>query len=525
MPNMSELLRRTIPGAMSSDLRRSLRNAGCNSAEQMLHPLLWLIATPIFIAGLGGDLFGVWVLVQSMLGFSQLFGLGLTTAITRFLAKYRGREEPDAFRGIIETTGWMYMILGFVAALLTFLLRDWLVVRVIHPPAEYISACSELVALVSAGILVRFFYSVCQSALQGFERHDLAARVGMYANATMILVNIVLVVGGHGLREMVLVVIACNTLGGIAMWLLLRWNFVPGLSLRPQLDGDVIREVWEFGFFNGVRAVVGNLGNYLELFIVSAVLDSGAVGVLGVARRLPLQVHALVGNAMGFLFPFSGTLFERSDDVRLRRVYDKATTAVVIIVSGLLLPILLFGPDFLALWIDPEFAGVARVALLIYCVRYALLPMTIVNHHYLLGAGLAALQAAIVGIVSGLVLLAVWIMTPRYGIEGAAIATLVDIPAVFLTRLYVERRIFGRASLTHNLGYLFAATVPLMIAGIWWSCRSPDYIAGWVAVLGLMALTCALAWMISSAMTILLQRLRLLPNVLHLGSRERVSGL
>ena len=506
--------------AWSSDLRRSVRNASFSSAEHVLHPLLWLLATPVYIAYLGRDLFGVWILVQSILGFSQLFGLGLTTATTKYVAKYRGRENSEALQRVIQTTGWIYMMLGAAAAAIVFLASAWIVGHVIHPLPEHSELCVGAVKLLAAGVFVRFFYSIYQSALQGFERHDLAARVGMIVNAITMVVNIALVTQGYSLHAMIGVVVVCTALGGCAMWCILRMKLVPGLSLRPHLDFAIIREVWQFGFFSGLRAIVSNAGQHLELFIVSSMLGATAVGLLGVARRLPLQVHALISNATAFLFPFTGALVERGDKERLRRVYDKASTAVVILVSGLLMPILLFGPDFLALWIDKEFADLAGLALMIYCVRYGLLPMTIVNHHYLLGAGLARLQAAIVTLTTVVTLLAVYVLTPRYGINGAAGAALVAFPVVFFTRIYVEYRIFGRASLMNNTGYYLPILVPLSITALFVHSRSPGYIHVVPILVGMVA-TAVVAWILSAGVALLLQRLHVLPSVSLFGATHR----
>jgi len=280
--------------------------------------------------------------------------------------------------------------------------------------------------------------------------------------------------------------------------------------LRPHLDFAIIREVWQFGFFSGLRAIVSNAGQHLELFIVSSMLGATAVGLLGVARRLPLQVHALIANATAFLFPFTGALVERGDKERLRRVYDKASTAVVILVSGLLMPILLFGPDFLALWIDKEFADLAGLALMIYCVRYVLLPMTIVNHHYLLGVGLARLHAMIVTLSTISVLLAIYTLTPRYGINGAAGATLIVVPVVFLTRMYVECRIFGHASLKNNIGYYLPIVVPLGITALIARFGSTGYVRGLPLFLG-MVVTAVGAWALAVSIVLLLQRVHVLP--------------
>src|SRR5919106_5802974 len=81
-----------------------------------------LVVTPIIVAALGTEQFGIWALIGSILGFILLLDLGIGPSVIRFAAEQRGREARDETSELASTALVIYLGLALVTLLLSFVL-------------------------------------------------------------------------------------------------------------------------------------------------------------------------------------------------------------------------------------------------------------------------------------------------------------------------------------------------------------------------------------------------------------------
>src|SRR5436309_7491487 len=108
---------------MSLLARRTISNAGWAGACRVLVGVVSLITVPVFIHRLGATSYGVYVLIQSLLGVTGLFNLGFGEAAIKFVAEEDGRGDTTKmmryFRNILAVslvvTGVVFGLLILVA--------------------------------------------------------------------------------------------------------------------------------------------------------------------------------------------------------------------------------------------------------------------------------------------------------------------------------------------------------------------------------------------------------------------------
>lgn len=99
--SFKEFIKRFDPRYRSTDFRRSSLNAAYSTADYLILPILWLIATPIFVSHLGFEQYGIWMLVNTFLGFSGIMAFGLSDATIKFVSKYRGLDDEPGIARVI----------------------------------------------------------------------------------------------------------------------------------------------------------------------------------------------------------------------------------------------------------------------------------------------------------------------------------------------------------------------------------------------------------------------------------------
>jgi O-antigen/teichoic acid export membrane protein len=450
------------PGVRTVEYRRSLANSFANTVEGLVTPLLWLASTPIFLSHLGADIYGLWMLLNAIVGAGGMMGLGITDATVKFTSKYRALKASAEVNRVIQGTCAIYLSLGVAAALAVVVLSPFLASS-LHPgnPSEELVRDSIIVSAFC--LFARFIDSIFSSVMYGFERYDLVVKVNLAATAASTAVTVLLASMGRPLPILLGVTAVFLAAAGLLKLFLLKRLLCPTLSLVPYCSRATFIEFFHFGAYTWLASMAGILNSYLDRFLLATYLNTSVLAYYVVSVQLVTQVHSLLTRACAFLFPYSGLLFERKDYTRLKSAYERMSGLVLTLSSSAIVPIYLFAPDILEIWLGPQQSDISTFVIRILAFRFAVLPLGIVNHNFMLGAGLVKLSTSITVAVSITTISATIVLVPDFGAAGAAVAQLFAIPFMLGTRFIIERRLFGESSLSKNLIFL---ALPLSILGI-----------------------------------------------------------
>lgn len=431
------------------------RNAAFSGLDHLLLPALWLIATPIFVARLGVDRFGIWMLVNSLLGLNGLFAFGLSDATIKYVSHYRALGDDAGVVRVIRSTLTIYLILATAAAVVAGLAAPWLAQGVFKVDVQDTGLLVIALRIAGLGMVVRMFDSVLQSALQGFERYDLAACVSMTANVLTVGLNAALAIAGYGLDVLLIVTLAVLAASGLVRVFLIKTTFLRGLAIRPSWDMVTMREIFHFGLYTWLHGVSGLLLGQADRLMIASMLGTRQLAYYAVSLQLAQQIHALPSKAGSFLFPLASAAHAVGDAARLRTIYFKAMFLVTATGISLGIPLFMMARGILTIWMGAEFADVATPVLQILAFNFSILSTTIVPYYYLMGTGNVRLGTTL-GIASGVfVAAAAAVLIPRLGLTGAAWARLAVLPVHVLAwtvihywvlddrRWYVSANILG----------------------------------------------------------------------------------
>ena len=111
------------------------RNTVWNLIGHGIPMLVGLFTIPILIRGLGTDRFGILLLVWMLIGYFNLFDLGLGRALTKFVAERLGKRADKSLPYLVWTGLTFMLALGIVGALVVGGSTPWLVYDALKIPA------------------------------------------------------------------------------------------------------------------------------------------------------------------------------------------------------------------------------------------------------------------------------------------------------------------------------------------------------------------------------------------------------
>lgn len=388
--------------------------------EQVFHPLLMFLSTPIFIAAIGKEYFGLWLLLASVVALVSVAGFGMAMATTKFVAEYRGRGDAGEVAAIVRHTLAFSLAGALVIAAPIALAAPWLATNVFAKMGE--PAMVTMVLWIGAFVIVLAqIDATFLAALRGYERFGTVAT--LEALLKIVTISLLLVVAM--LTKSFVAVMAGTLVLGLAATLLrallARRIVGPGLW-RPRWSKRHARSVWTFGGWNWLNTMSSILFVHVDRFVVGSALGASALAQYGICLQLASQVHAIPAAGMAFLLPVVSRKLGQGGSAAV----NSARAALVLLgaaIAGVLaLVLVFFGTAILDLWVGREIRVAIAEPFPLAVACYFLLAVNIGAYFVLLGQGDARFVSA-VSLAAGIVAAAAsFLLIPRFGLAGGIVA-------------------------------------------------------------------------------------------------------
>jgi len=277
------------------------RHTSYNFAGAAVPLAVSLITVPIYLSMVGTDRYGVLAICWLLLGYFNLFDLGLGRATAQkiaTLADASGHERSRIFwTSLILSGGLSLVAMALVAPAGYFGLR---LLNVNNPAlrAEFIGALPWLVAATPFGIL----NGLLVGALEGrreFLKVNLANSVGTIATSVLPL-GAALVFGpelSHLLaasllgRAIAICLLAAVCIGAVPVQR-------PGGLVRTEM-GQLLR----FGGWTTISSVIGPILTFWDRFAIGVMISSAAVALYVIPFNLVSQLAVVPAALATALFP------------------------------------------------------------------------------------------------------------------------------------------------------------------------------------------------------------------------------
>lgn len=462
------LLRQFDPRGRSEQFRRGLSNALWSSTDYGLLLFLWFLGTPVFVIKLGIEEYGIWMLVNALMGFSWLMTFGFGDSVIRSVSKYRGREDVASVIRVVTTVTGVSIVVGSFLAILLYVLAPFLASGIFKVRPDNIELTVNALRIGSVGVLVRFVDTVFQSLIQGYERYDLAAKISIPTNLLTLGGCVIIVLAGGGVLAVLTATVALTGAGAMAKAIVAKRQLLGTLSFVPSIERSTLRELFSFGFMTWVQGSTWLILTQLDRLLVASFVGASALAYYTVCLQIAQQIHTLMVKGSGFIFPSVSAAGERGAIHTLQKQYDGGMFLLTTLAAGLGLPVFLFAGPILSLWMGEGFASQTNGLLEILSFSSVLLVSGIVPFYFLNGSGFVRVNTVLT-VASGVLVVAGTVMFIRdFGLIGAAWARLINIPATCVAIAIVHFRLFGGG----QLAALARALGPIIIVfGLAWSIK------------------------------------------------------
>jgi O-antigen/teichoic acid export membrane protein len=346
---------------------RIFKNAGANVARGMAAALVALVLPSLLTRSMSPDAYGAWVLILQFSAYIAYLDFGIQTAIGRFVA-YANERFDREYRDRIVSTSLAALgvaaLLGLLAAVVAAVLLPHLFRQM---PADLLGRARIALLLVAGSLAVGLPFSAFNGVFVGLHRYDIPAiTVGgsrILGGALLVLV----VRYGGGLVWMGIAAMTVNLLAYAVQYIVYR-SLAPDMSLGPTLvTRAAFRELFDYCFSLSIWSFTSLLVAGVDLVLVGF-FQYQEVAFYAVAATLVTFLAGLQSAIFNALLPSAAALHARGSSDGLGRMLITSTRygAFLLLLTGI--PLLLWAPHILRIWVGPLYAAHGAVYLRILVI-------------------------------------------------------------------------------------------------------------------------------------------------------------
>jgi O-antigen/teichoic acid export membrane protein len=386
--------------------------------------LLTIVVTPFIVRGLGETSYGIWALVGNIMGYLSMFN-SLQTAGTKYLAEYLALNDRDNIRKLLGTSLVFNLIIGILGGGAIAAFAQVLTVDIFKIPIELHSQSIAAFRLAGLGFClgtIGWWGGAIFSGLQRFDWGE-GTSIAMYSLSTLGSLYVVVWLG-----KGVMWVVLMNIAGTVLSIVLYLWGFrrlLPDIPWSLHFDWVMFKRIFSFGIFSTLQVIFGVLATQLDRTILGILIGVAAVTIYSIPLAVAMRIHQLCARTLGSVFPFSSDLHAQNRTDQLKRLFLRAQNLNVVLVVMCAVPLLVLTHEILSFWISPDFASKSTIVFRFLVIAYGIYAMNVVTAGITAGLGHPAYNAAFTLIFGLTSLASYFIFIPRWGVNGAGMATLI----------------------------------------------------------------------------------------------------
>jgi O-antigen/teichoic acid export membrane protein len=401
------------------------RNVTTRYLAIIFDALIGLVLLPFNVRHLGQSAYGLWMLTASLTTYFSVLDLGFGGSIVKFIAHYRAKRDVQGLNDIASTLFVIFTVMGLVAYAI-FVGLAFNINHVFSLAPDQQVAGRSLLLIIGVYVSMGLPFSIFGGVINGFQRYDLNNVVGVGSSVVVAAVNVVMLLAGASLVQLVMATTAIR----IATYFLYRLNayrVFPALRIQPShFQWSRVRELTSFSVYVSIIDWSNKLNYSIDAIVIGAYISSAAVALWTVPQRLAEMLQRLTNQLNGVLFPVVVDSDAGNKPERLRAVFVRGTQLSLVSVVPLAAAMYILMDPLIRAWVGPKFAEsvlIAQILILVVAIRVGNATATTV----LKGAGQHRLLAFTnAGTALGNIALSLlWIR--RYGLLGQAMGTLIPV--------------------------------------------------------------------------------------------------
>jgi O-antigen/teichoic acid export membrane protein len=448
---------------MATTGRKLMLGSAWRIAYSAATGLVSILIMPFVVHSLGDRMYGIWTVVATFMGYSSVLELGLSQAITRYLGRSLGSQDPEECNRVFNTALRIYLALAGVILALTGVAAA--LAPVLCRTAEDAALFWKTILLLGINFAMLFPAKVYKGVLEAHLRFDLTAGLDLATLALRTTLVITVVLLGYKVVGLAWATFLTG-IPGVAASVYFAHRQLPFLRFDARYwKRETARMLFSYSIYSFICHIADLLRSRVDNIVVAAYVGLAAVTHYSIAGRLAQYYMDIVSALLG-VFP---SVFSRQegakDHAAMQRTFFLASKLSLCIAGFIAFGLIAWGKVFIARWMGPRYAD-AYPVLVALTLAFFVLAAQAPSPSLLFGISKHKFLSFMDATESALNLALSILLARRYGMLGVAVGTLIPmlLSRILVQPVYVCRVSgFGYFNYVRAMGRTFGAILLSLI--------------------------------------------------------------
>lgn len=417
---------------------KSLKNASYNMMGYVWMLIFSVFITPIIVIKLGIGEYGIYIFVSTLISLIGLIDLGVSTAATKTISEYWATGDYDRLKALIYSLNSVYLIMGIMGFFI------FLVIGQLYQH-------SLLLIFIIAGCIffmnaINSVYVIIPSALQ---RYDISNKTGMLQLSLIQITTLLLVIYGFGVTSILVTQLVFTVLFSF-IFFYFSSKLISTSRFKLCLNVEEIKKIYSFGVASTIHAASNSALTYFDRLLIPIFFGTTQLTYYTLPSSVAGKVPGISNNLSGILFPMASSLSSIGNLEAVKLLYIRSMRLITIISAAIITSVIFFAEPIMRYWLNDDFAANSTRVLIILSLTNFILALWGPLTTFLLGLGKVRSLIYSSSVMAVLNIILLFILLPRYNIEGASFAYLLSLFPVIYMIYFTERKLL---KLTHRFTY------------------------------------------------------------------------
>lgn len=383
-----------------------------------------LIYTPWMISVIGQSNFGLYTLATSLVTMVTV-DLGLSSAVTRFISKYRAENDIESikkFLGIVYKLFIALAFLFFISLTIVYFNIDRIFLKLNH---DEIQTVKVLLSIAGLYAVFSFPFHPLDGLLISGEWFVFQKSTQLITKVLNVLLMVIALLMGYGLYSLVVVNAFCGIIViGLKLFFLRKKD--PQEIAWKTFDLQMTKEIFSFSLWVMVISIAQRLIMNITPSILGVTSGSREIAIFSAAMTIEGYVWTFATVFSGMFLPKVSKMIygEKAGSAAIQELMIKVGRVQYILLAGIVSIYIVVGREFFLKWLGPEFEKSYFIAVLLILPGLITIPQEIASTALIASNKVRynAFSRIIIAIIS---ISLSYIFSLKFGSTGAGIAILI----------------------------------------------------------------------------------------------------
>lgn len=332
-------------------------------ATIFINIVVGIFYTPWLIKSIGKSDYGIYVLITAFLSYF-LMDFGIGEALARFAAKYRVEKNEEKIKDLLGLATTLYLIIDLVI-LLSLVIVYFFIPNIFKQLTPSEIETFKLVYII-AGLfsLISFPFTSLNGLLLAYNHFITIKAAEFFTKIGVIFFMVIAIFMGYGIFALVMI----NAMVGVAVIIMklislrkqLKFNFKISLQNR-----ELLKEIFSLSIWATLMGVAQRLLINAAPTILGILSGTHQIAIFSIGMIIEGYTWTFANALNGFFLTKVSQLHANNDKLGIDNLMVKLGRIQLFLSGLLILGIVVFGKDFINLWMGNSFNDSYYVMLLL----------------------------------------------------------------------------------------------------------------------------------------------------------------